>query len=70
MKIDAQGSELNILEGGEKFLKNNLIGLQIGVEFNEIYKGQPLFNSMDSFIRNNLGLQLWDLQPLGHTKII
>ena len=44
MKIDAQGSELNILEGGEKFLKNNLIGLQIEVEFNEIYKGQPLFN--------------------------
>lgn len=63
MKIDAQGSELNILKGGEKFLKNNLIGLQIEVEFNEIYKGQPLFNGIDSFIRNNLGLQLWDLQP-------
>ena len=44
MKIDAQGSELNILEG-EK-VKNNLIGLQIEVEFNGVYKRTALFNSI------------------------
>tara|TARA_Y100000768_G_C23880541_1_gene635013 strand:+ start:44 stop:1003 length:960 start_codon:yes stop_codon:yes gene_type:complete len=63
IKIDAQGAELNILEGGENFLKKNLVGLQVEVEFNEIYKDQPLFYKLDSYIRKNLDLQLWDLQP-------
>ena len=63
IKLDAQGAELDILEGGKNFLKNNLIGLQIEVEFNEIYKDQPHFNKVDRFIREELDLELWDLQP-------
>lgn len=42
VKIDAQGSELKILEGGEYTFKETL-GFEIEVSFLEIYKNQPLF---------------------------
>lgn len=61
LKIDVQGAELEILKGGKSFLKNNLIGIEIEVEFLEMYEGQPLFSEIDLFIRNELGLELWDL---------
>lgn len=61
IKIDTQGAELNIIKGGEKFLSKNIVGLQIEVEFERIYEKQPLFSEVDSFIRNNLNLSLWDL---------
>jgi FkbM family methyltransferase len=61
LKIDVQGAELEILNGGKSFLKDNLIGIEVEVEFLEIYKGQPLFSEIDFFIRKELGLELWDL---------
>ena len=61
-KIDVQGAELAILEGGRDFFKNELIGLEVEVEFSEMYSGQPLFADIDKFIRNELGLELWDLR--------
>jgi len=62
VKIDTQGGELEILKGGERFLRDNIIGLEIEVEFVEMYEGQPLFSEIDNFIRKNLGLELWDLR--------
>ena len=61
VKIDVQGAELEILKGGKKIFKSNLIGLEIEVEFCELYKNQPLFSDLDHFIRNELGLELWDI---------
>ncbi len=61
VKIDVQGAELEILKGGEGFLKNNLVGVELEVEFLEVYKGQPLFSEIDLFVRKELGLELWDI---------
>jgi len=62
IKIDTQGSELSILEGANNILKNSVFGLEIEVEFSEIYKNQPLFSEIDNFIRK-FGFQLFDLKP-------
>ena len=62
IKIDTQGGELNVLEGGINYLKDNLVGLETEIEFVEIYKNQPLFSDVETFIRQNLGLELWDIR--------
>ncbi|HDI6074557.1 TPA: FkbM family methyltransferase, partial [Escherichia coli] len=42
LKIDTQGSELNILVGGEQVL-NNTLCIQLEVSFIPLYEGQPSF---------------------------
>ncbi|RJQ25910.1 FkbM family methyltransferase [Candidatus Parcubacteria bacterium] len=61
-KIDAQGAELAILEGGRNLLAANLVGLEVEVEFAELYYGQPLFCEVETFVREQIGLELWDLR--------
>ncbi len=60
IELDTQGSELDILKGAEIFLKNSVLGLRIEVEFSPIYKDQPLFSDVDSFVRS-CGFVLFDL---------
>jgi len=62
VKIDTQGAELAILRGGKDFLSSDAVGLEVEVEFGEMYEGQPLFSDVDPWIRNSLGLQLHDLR--------
>ena len=62
MKIDIQGAELNVLKGGVNYLKNNLVGLESEVEFSTIYQNQPLFSELEIFVRQELGLELWDIR--------
>ena len=62
MKIDVQGAELEILKGGSNYLKNNLVGLEVEVEFSPIYQDQPLFSEVEIFVRQELGLELWDIR--------
>ncbi len=50
IKLDVQGAELEILSGGRNLLKKSL-GLEIEVEFTELYIGQPLFADVDNFMR-------------------
>jgi FkbM family methyltransferase len=60
IKIDAQGSELDILKGATNFYEN-LIGLEVEVEFIELYHKQPLFSEVNSFIESK-GFSLIDLR--------
>lgn len=60
IKMDAQGGELAILQGGQKMLRN-VLALEIEVEFNPIYQQQPLFSDVDSFLRP-FGFELFDLR--------
>jgi len=60
-KIDVQGAELAILKGGVKHFRDSVIGLELEVEFQELYSCQPLFYEVDAYVRNELGLELWDL---------
>jgi len=61
IKLDTQGSELQILEGGRKGAVPRAFGMQIEVEFIEMYKNQPLFRDIDAFMDRN-GFQLVDLR--------
>jgi len=59
IKIDVQGHELPILEGGIKTL-SSCIGFEIEVEFASLYKKQPLFKDVDAFVRD-MGFELVDV---------
>ena len=50
IKIDTQGSELDILMGMQNIL-DNLKFIELEVEFNPQYKNQPLFSDIDLFLR-------------------
>lgn len=52
MWMDVQGAELNALKGlGNKIKDLKIVHLE--VEFIEIYKGQPLFGSVDSYLKKS-----------------
>jgi FkbM family methyltransferase len=50
VKIDTQGYELEILRGGQKALSSALL-VELEVEFNPIYRDQPLFGDLDAELR-------------------
>jgi len=50
IKLDTQGSELQILQGASSVLTDSVFGLEIEVAFTELYKGQPLFADVDLFL--------------------
>jgi FkbM family methyltransferase len=56
IKIDVQGSELDIFKNGIETLKNVSV-IQTEVEFIPIYKDQPLFGDIQIFLREQ-GFQL------------
>lgn len=63
IKLDTQGSELSILEGSAKTIESSIFGLEVEVEFAELYEGQPLFADIDRFVKQ-FGFHLFDLKPL------
>lgn len=61
VKIDTQGSELNILKGSRDLISNCLPYIFCEVEFEEIYLKQPLAGDVINFLYG-LGYQLLDLK--------
>lgn len=61
IKLDTQGSEFEILKGGIKTLKSDILGLEIEVEFAKMYQDQHLFSDVDKLAREN-GFYLFDIQ--------
>jgi len=61
LKIDTQGTELNILQGSEKTLSKSVFGIQVEAEFTKLYEGQALFSDVDSFLRKK-GFTLFDIK--------
>ena len=64
IKLDTQGAELDVLRGGEQSLAP-VRALEIEVEFNPIYIGQPLFGDVDRYLRDR-GFVLWKLSTFAH----
>jgi FkbM family methyltransferase len=62
IKLDTQGSELDILKGAENLLVDCL-GCEVEVEFSPLYQNQPLFSDVDTFLRHR-GFSLWQLSDL------
>jgi hypothetical protein len=64
VKLDTQGSELDVLRGATEALATVRL-LEVEVEFNEMYAGQPLFGDVDRYLRAR-GFVLWRLKQLVH----
>jgi FkbM family methyltransferase len=64
LKLDTQGSELDILKGARRMLAT-IRTIEVEVEFNPIYRNQPLFGDVDRFLRRR-GFVLWRLGHLVH----
>lgn len=64
LKLDTQGSELQILSGAVSALASVRF-LEVEVELNPLYEGQPLFGDVDRFLRDH-GFMLWRLGHLVH----
>lgn len=60
LKLDIQGGELAVLKGAKRILPSVLL-IESEVEFNQQYKGGPLFGDMDRFLRDQ-GWQLLGLR--------
>jgi len=64
LKVDVQGAELEVLQGGRRTLETVKL-VELEVEFNPQYVGQPLFGEIDTYMRTQgfslLGLRrtLW-----------
>lgn len=50
LSIDVQGTELDVLVGCGVLL-DTVVGVQVEVEFEELYIGQPLFSEVHDFMR-------------------
>jgi FkbM family methyltransferase len=62
LKIDIQGGELRALLGSEETLRA-CFGVELEVEFLELYKGQPLFGEISTFLEKQ-GFQFIDFVNL------
>lgn len=67
IKLDTQGSELDILTGANQTLDNDIFAIETEVEFIDIYKNQPLFTDVDIFLRKK-GFLLMDIGNMLHVK--
>lgn len=61
LKLDTQGSELDILTGARDLVDMAIFGIETEVEFAPLYVGQPLFADVDEFLRKH-GFQLFDIR--------
>ncbi len=50
VKMDIQGAELDVLQGGSNVL-SSVLALVVEVEFVPLYKGQPLYGDIDAHLR-------------------
>lgn len=67
LKLDTQGSELEILQGGDSLVQTARC-IDIEVEFNPVYEGQTLFGETDTYLRSK-GFVLWRLSNLVHYSL-
>lgn len=60
LKIDTQGTELDILRSGSRLVQHSVVGMYVECSFRPFYKGQPLFSDVDGHLRAQ-GFELFSL---------
>lgn len=68
MKLDTQGTELDILKSGPKTL-SSVCAVYIESELIPLYKGQPLFGEVHAFLEKH-GFRLIDIKRTAHRRKI
>lgn len=66
LKLDTQGSELDILRGASRTLGETSL-VEVEVEFYPMYEGQPLFADLDPVLRSS-GFELLYLNRVFHQR--
>tara|TARA_R110002126_G_scaffold35040_6_gene108145 strand:+ start:10506 stop:11561 length:1056 start_codon:yes stop_codon:yes gene_type:complete len=68
IKIDTQGTELEILSGGSRTLSDRTVAVISEVSFCELYDGQAMFSELENFLRDHgfafYGFDLFRLRSL------
>jgi FkbM family methyltransferase len=68
IKLDAEGAELDILEGaGKMLMAGNLVGVLSEIRLHREINGSPPFADLDSFLRR-YNFQLFDLEVNRHSR--
>jgi FkbM family methyltransferase len=67
IKVDVQGAELDVLRGAGQALGDARV-IEAEVEFQPLYRGQPVFTDVDRFLRDR-GFSLWRLREIHHCGI-
>lgn len=62
IKLDTQGSEHEILEGGRRVLRERCVAVAVEVEFFQVYRGQKTLSDIDLLLRGE-GFSLYGLYP-------
>ncbi len=60
LKVDTQGTELEILQSGSRLVSQSLLGIHTESLFQPFYKGQSLFADVDRYLRQQ-GFALFSL---------
>jgi len=60
IKLDVEGSELDVLKGALNILQTSVLGLSLEVLFHSCIRNQPTFSHIDLFL-DSLGFRLFDL---------
>jgi FkbM family methyltransferase len=60
LKLDTQGTELEILRSGARLVRESILGVHVECSFRAFYKAQGLFSDVDSHLRDN-GFALFSL---------
>lgn len=66
IKLDTEGTELEILEGAEQILAD-VLAIQVEVTFNETHHGRPVFSDVAHFL-NQKGFTLYELNLVRHSR--
>ena len=65
IKLDTQGSELEILAGAEKTLRDSTLCVVAEAEFCEFYENQPRFSEVEQFLRAR-GFAFYGFQTMNY----
>lgn len=63
VKVDTQGSELDVLRGARKTLGEQVVAVEVEVEFNPLYESAALFRDVDAYLAG-CGFTLFKLRRL------
>jgi FkbM family methyltransferase len=67
LKLDTQGTELQILQGANECLARDVFAIESEVMFAEIYEGQPQFSDVHNYLRD-FGYCLMDYGNVAYLK--